>query len=62
LNGDNQHDEQHFLTSSARRIGLPTIEGKMDDGKFWPAYPTLEFDEHEIKIIELNISGIKDIG
>ena len=28
------------VTSSALKIGRPTIEGNIDDGKFWPAYPT----------------------
>lgn len=29
-------------TSSARRIGRPIMDGKMEVGKLWPAYPTCD--------------------
>ena len=28
---------QIAITSSALRIGLPTMEGNIEEGKFWPA-------------------------
>lgn len=30
----------YIHTSSARIIGLPIIDGNINEGKFWPAYPT----------------------
>ena len=38
---DGQEERKILLTSSARKIGRPIIEGKMEVGKFCPAYPTL---------------------
>jgi hypothetical protein len=36
------------LTSSARNTGRPIIEGKIDVGKFCPAYPTFAPDDRSV--------------